>query len=44
LYSVNETWCEASGIGFFFAHLSDAGSYSYTMPIGFQPGARPQKT
>ena len=25
-------------------HLSAAGSYSYTMPIGYQPGASPQKT
>src|SRR5206468_11482432 len=44
LYSVKETWCEASGIGFFFVHLSPDGSYSYTMPIGFHPGASPQNT
>src|SRR5437667_9081576 len=41
LYSGKETWCGASGIGFFFVHLSPAGACSYTMPIGGHPGARP---
>src|SRR5438132_267311 len=37
-------WLPGGGMGFFFVHLWLAGSYSYTMPIGFQPGARPQNT
>src|SRR5215472_4357332 len=31
-------------MGFFFVHLSVAGSYSYTRPLATHPGARPQNT
>src|SRR5262245_11097605 len=31
-------------MGFLFAHLSVAGSYSYTSALGFQPGASPANT
>src|SRR5690348_6742108 len=31
-------------MGFFFAHLSIAGSYSYTSALGFHPGASPANT
>src|SRR5579864_1714758 len=31
-------------MGLFFVHFSVAGSYWYTIPMGFQRGARPAKT
>ena len=41
---VNATWWEGNHMGFFLVHWFVAGSYSYTMPTGFQPGASPAKT